>query len=57
MPEDVQVEEPELIGAMSAEEAGEMVGIPVFTIREPSKILVVLALKSSVWLKSLRRSC
>lgn len=26
MPDDVQVEEPELIGAMSADEAGEMVG-------------------------------
>lgn len=26
MPEDVQVEEPELMGAMSAEEAGEAVG-------------------------------
>lgn len=27
MPEDVQVEEPELMGAMSAEEAGDAVGL------------------------------
>ena len=75
MPEDVQVEEPELMGAMSAEDAGDIVGwrgkenviikpwtqlrqkntfalpspgqltIPVFTIRDPSNILVVFAEK------------
>ena len=44
-PEEVQVEEPELMGAMSAEEAGEAVGTPVFTILVPSKIRVVLAEK------------
>jgi len=43
MPEDVQVEDPELMGAMSADEAGDAVGTPVLTILVPWNIRVVLA--------------